>query len=723
MLPVDPTSSAGQTPFYIAAVGPSSRPRHTLKQGDTFAVIDSHGEIGISAGGPDGVFHDGTRHLSRLSFEIDGAAPLVLGSGITEDNAGLVIELTNPDMLRDGRPYLPKDTVYFSRFFFLWDGVLHERCSIHNHGLEPVRFTLTYQFEADFADLFEVRGLHRPIRGIRRAPSVEPNGVTLTYLGLDKVERHTRLQFRPAPTALDRRMIRFDIRLEPGGRCSRFITIGCNQHPAADELAFLGNIKRARRVAQRARQRAPQIEIANERINQVFDRSLADLCMLSTDTPQGPYPYAGIPWYSTTFGRDGILTAIEALWADPMIGKGVLCRLAALQATNYDPKSDAEPGKILHEMRGGEMAALGEIPFRLYYGSVDSTPLFLMLAGLYFERTGDIDTMRRLWPNFQAALAWIDGPGDPDGDGFVEYHRATETGLDNQGWKDSHDSIFHADGRLAKGPIALVEVQAYVFAAKLAMAKVAAVLGEPDMAQRLRNEAERLRYRFEDVFWCEKLGTYALALDGDKRRCEVISSNAGHVLFGGIASVERACSVARVLLDNASFSGWGVRTIAQDERRFNPMSYHNGSVWPHDNAIIALGFAHYGLKREVSRIVDAMFDAACWMELSRLPELFCGFRRRERRGPTLYPVACAPQAWAAAAPLAFLRACLGMSFDPDEHRVQFVEPYLPSQFQRIKIRGLDLAGSRLDVDIRGRGRDISVAVTDRTGAGHAILVL
>jgi glycogen debranching enzyme len=722
MLPVDPTTIQTQSSFYITAMGPGSRIRRNLKQGDTFVVIDSHGEIGVSAGGPDGVFHDGTRHLSRLSLDVDDAEPLILGSEITDDNAGLVVELTNPDLVRDGKLYLAKDTVYFSRFFFIWKGVLHERCSIQNHGREPVRLTLTYKFGADFADLFEVRGLQRAARGSLRKPVCGSNGVQLGYLGLDGVERRTCLEFRPAPAALNGEAARFDVVLQPGGRCSHFVSIACDG-PPGEVRPFLDNIKRARRSNMQARQRAPVISLANERVGQVVERSLADLYMLCTDTPEGPYPYAGIPWYSTTFGRDGILTALESLWIDPVIARGVLCRLAALQATETDPAADAEPGKILHEMRGGEMAALGEVPFRLYYGSVDSTPLFLLLAGHYFERTGDAELMRRLWPSLQAGLAWIDGPGDADGDGFVEYYRASETGLANQGWKDSYDAVFHANGELARGPIALVEVQAYVYGAKRAMAKIARALGEAATASRLETEARLLQARFEEAFWCEELGTYALALDGEKRRCAVVSSNAGHALFGGIAARNRAMSVARVLLDANSFSGWGIRTIARGEARYNPMSYHNGSVWPHDNALIALGLARYGLKSELLRIVDAIFDAGCWMDLQRLPELYCGFRRRGQRGPTLYPVACAPQAWAAAAPFALLQACLGMSFEPAEERISFVEPYLPNPFQCIAIHGLAVGSTRLDVEVKGRGRDVSFAVTGRQGPGHATLVL
>ncbi len=704
-----------ETPFYIPATGPSTRPRCTLKHADTFAVLDKHGDIGATPDGPDGLFHADTRYLSRLELLINGMQPLLLGSNVRDNNSVLTVDLTNPDFYLNEKLILPKDTVHIVRTIFLWQKTAYQRFGIQNHSERPINLHLAFAFASDFADLFEVRGMRRERRGLMRPAKASDWEVMLSYEGLDRRLRQTVLFFDPVPTHLGASTASYDLTLQPGQRCVLYVAAESNAEPGVRPPPFLRGMQAAFRAIRLSTGDMAAVETSNAVFNQVICRSAADLSMLMTRTPQGPYPYAGIPWYSTTFGRDGIITAMQTLWCDPGIARGVLARLAAHQAKAEDPLADAQPGKILHEMRYGEMAALREVPFGLYYGSVDSTPLFVWLAGLYVQRTGDIETLRTLWPHIEAALNWIDSWGDPDADGFIEYHRMTEEGLVNQGWKDSQDAVFHADGSLAEGPIALAEVQGYVYAAKHAAAQCARWLGNSVQAEALEKSAAQLAERFEKSFWCPDLGTYALALDGKKERCAVKTSNAGHLLFCGMIRPERAKLVAEGLMRPQFFTGWGIRTVGKEEARYNPMSYHNGSVWPHDNALIALGFARYGFKSAVDRLFMGMFNAASYMELSRLPELFCGFRRAPSQGPTLYPVACAPQAWASATPFALLEASLGLEFEPATKEIRLRNPRLPVFLDEAVLRNLRLGQSSVDLRIRRHGEEVSVQVIRSRG--------
>src|SRR5215471_9291888 len=439
-----------ESPFYIPMTGPAARPRRSLKHDDTFIVLDSHGDIGASAGGPDGLFNADTRYLARLEMVLDDVQPLLLGSNLRDDNSALTVDLTNSDVYRNGRLMLPKDTLHIVRSIFLWRGTAYQRIALQNHGDRSANFDLTLLFDNDFADLFEVRGEKRPRRGAGSSRLLGPADVLFEYRGLDEAQRTTALHLDPRPTRLSVNAATWQLELEPHKSKSLFVAVSCNRPPTLKPARFFSGLLAHRREMRRSTVGATSVETSNDIFNEVLCQAMADLNMLMTDTPQGRYPYAGIPWYSTTFGRDGLITAMQMLWIDPRVARGVLRRLASYQAKAVDPLADAEPGKILHEMRGGEMAALHEVPFGLYYGSVDATPLFVLLAGLYAERTNDIATITALWPNIEAALNWMDSLGDIDGDGFLEYSRASEMGLANQGWKDSYDAIFHADGRLAR---------------------------------------------------------------------------------------------------------------------------------------------------------------------------------------------------------------------------------------------------------------------------------
>jgi glycogen debranching enzyme len=558
--------------------------------------------------------------------------------------------------------------------------------------------------------------MKRAERGERLEDMVTPDGVSMAYVGLDGVKRCTHLSCDPAPSQVLRRSLHFDIALESQASVDLMLTVACE---VGEEMVRVLAFETAQAEADNALRTALEgdcdITGSSEFFNDWLTRSLTDLHMMISDLPTGPYPYAGVPWFSTAFGRDGIITALELLWVNPALARGVLGFLAATQATEVIPEQDAEPGKILHETRQGEMAALGEVPFGCYYGSVDSTPLFVMLAGAYYERTGDRDFIARLWSNIERALTWIDTYGDSDGDGFVEYARRTSTGLIQQGWKDSHDSVFHADGTMAEAPIALCEVQGYVYAARLAAARLASVLGKPALAEHLRRQAETLRLAFEEAFWCEDLGLYGLALDGRKQVCRVRSSNAGQCLFTGIASIDHAQRIAETLLSRPFSSGWGIRTIATLEARYNPMSYHNGSVWPHDNALIAAGLARYGLQEAAQMVLTALFDASLFVDLRRMPELYCGFERQPGQGPTLYPVACRPQSWAAAAVFLSLQACLGLSLSAPQAQLYFRHPLLPHWLEWLEIRNLRLGEAAVDLLLRRYDQDVTITVLRKQG--------
>jgi glycogen debranching enzyme len=697
-----------------------------LKHGDCFGVFDGKGDVRSAPGGAQGLYYRDTRHLSHFALTIRRKNPLLLSSSLRDDNATLTCDLTNPDLLGDGGHIeLAHDLIHLRRSRFLWKSASFERLNVRNFDERRWRIEIAVDFAADFADLFEVRGLHRERRGALHEPKVADASVLLSYMGLDERLRTTSVRFDPAPTKLDRGRAIYAVDLDARESRSIFIEVECRQGaPAARaHRAYFVSMRDARREVRASSRRAAAIESSNELFNEAARRSVADLYMLMTQLPEGPYPYAGIPWFSTVFGRDAIITALEMLWLDPSVARGVLRHLAATQAKEVDDEADAEPGKILHEARHGEMADLGEVPFRRYYGSVDATPLYVMLAGAYLDRTGDLGVTRELWPSVTAALNWIEHYGDRDNDGFVEYERRTASGLVNQGWKDSVDAVFHKDGALAEGPIALTEVQAYVYGAWSAAAGMARRLSLEREAVAFDGKAESLRARFDKEFFDEALGTYVLALDGDKKPCRVRASNAGHALFSGIALPERAAAVVRVLMGSSSFCGWGGRTVASTEARFNPMSYHNGSVWPHDNALVGAGFARYGFRSEAAKVFEGLYSASTYVDLRRLPELLCGFPRKQGRGPTFYPVACAPQAWAAAAPLSLVQSCLGLTFDPGGPRIIFSEPVLPAFLDSIVLRGLTVAGTVADIALRRSRSQVVVDVLDRRGPASVVTTI
>jgi glycogen debranching enzyme len=702
--------------FYIVATETTTdEVSRVLKDGDTFAVFDRHGDIQAVGRGQEGLYHEGTRFLSHSVLKLSNARPFLLNSSVTEDNLMFVVNMTNPDVYHEGAIVLPRGTIHITRTKLLRGATCYETLRLINYGLSPVEVGFSVEFAADFADIFEVRGMTRHRRGILYDPAVGADRLSLSYEGLDGRVRQMTIDCSPAPDRLTRLEAIFRDHLGPKAEKEFCLTYACE---AGGSSPAVKSYHQARSEAESALQSAQaqdcKIVTSHAQFNEWLIRSSSDLHMMFSPTPFGLYPYAGVPWFSTAFGRDGIITSLEFLWVNAAIAKGVLGYLASVQARESDPERDAEPGKILHETRKGEMAALREIPFDLYYGSVDATPLFVMLAAAYLERTGDLGFIKTIWPNIELAIRWMDHYGDADRDGFIEYARHSSSGLIHQGWKDSWDSVSHQDGTLAHAPITLCEVQAYAHAAKVGGAAIAAALGEAQRSRELLAQAAVLQDKFQRVFWCDELSTYAMALDGDKRQCRIGSSNAGHCLYAGIADAEQARRIAAVLMSEHSFSGWGVRTLSAAEARYNPMSYHNGSVWPHDNALVAAGLARYGFKEHACRILSGLFEASLFVEY-RLPELFCGFRRRDGEGSVPYPVACSPQSWAAAAVFLLLQAVLGMKIEAAASRVLFARPVMPEFLDYISIKNLQVNGGSVDLFIERRARFATVEIERQVG--------
>jgi glycogen debranching enzyme len=692
-------------------------PRYTLKDADTFLLSDALGDLQHEY---DGLFSNDTRLLSKLQLLVGHNTPSLLGAAISKDNTLFTAHMTYRPLAVLSELAIPHGVIHLERSRVLWMGRIFERLKLTNFSELDARVPVKMSFAADFADIFEVQGQLRRQRGQCAAPEVSAQKVTLSYCGLDGILRRACVQVSWEPLSLTAAAADTEVTLNPASSVSLFVEIGGDAGPAPSAQRFDAALLQLTAARAESLGRGASVTTSARLFNEWLDRSRADLSLLTTMLPTGLYPYAGIPWFATQFGRDGIVTALQTLWIDPSIAAGVLRFLASTQAHEESSFRDSQPGKIMHETRRGEMASLGEVPFGRYYGGVDTTPLFILLAGEYDCRTGDHQLIDEIWDALLAATEWVERRLAQSPTGFLDYARGEKSGLANQGWKDSQDSIFHADGRFPVGPVAVVEVQGYAYAALRCMSALAGRRGEEVRHATWRLRADELRAAIEAKFWIPDMGFYALALDGEGKPCCVTASNAGHLLYCGVPAEDRAAMVADRLCANEFVTGWGIRTLAQGEPRYNPMSYHNGSVWPHDTSLCAAGMARYGHRGRVVQILNEIFESANHFGM-RLPELYCGFARVAGQGPVAYPVACLPQAWASGAAFMLLQACLGIEVNGHSRTVRIRRPALPQGIGTLEIRRLPVGNRTIDLEFQRLGEEIVVAPSKHKQAGVAVV--
>lgn len=676
-----------------------------LKQGEIFLLTDAGGNV-IPAGACDlGFFQGDTRFLSHYDLKLAGVHADVLSSQASRVFSSQ-IDLTISDAPDKESDFTePKNFLHVRRNQLL-DGFLIDRIILTNFMGRPVEVPLTLEFAADYADIFEVRGAERPERGRYYEPRVGEREVEWRYRGLDGRVRRTVLRFSRPPDSASGKAARWNFAFQPKETLELEIRVLplLDDEPARDDgRSFEDHHSGLSAAYERWHKDHTKIRGPGGSFDAALAQSVTDLRALMTRIEGGAIMTAGIPWFTAPFGRDSLITSFQTLMMNADIARKTLRFLAARQGRKTDEWTAEEPGKILHELRRGEMAGNGEIPHVPYYGTIDATPLFIILLNETVRWTGDEALLNDLMPAAERALAWIDEYGDVDGDGFVEYSRRSRGGLVNQGWKDSGDGVPFPDGTLPRPPIALVEVQGYVYAAKRHMAEMYEHAGKPEKAAELREQAVELRTRISNAFWMEDEGYFALALDGQKQPLRTLTSNPGHLLWAGVPTDEQARRMAEKLVGTSMFSGWGIRTLARYQPVYNPLSYHNGTVWPHDNSIIGLGLARYGFRKEAAKVLTALFEAALYFRYHRLPELFCGNWRGETDTPVEYPVSCSPQAWASGAFYPLLQGVLGIEPDARKGMLRLDRPYLPAGMRELAITDMRIGGSRVSLEFARRG--------------------
>lgn len=693
--------------------------KHVIKEGNLFFFSNGFGDLPKENREGYGLYFQDTRFLSHLDWQLEGIPTVPLMSKAIGGES--LYRYTNKEVIQDGEVSLWRESLEITRKRWIYGGVVYENFRFVNMDTRPVESTFVMNIDADFSDMFVVRGFMHGKLGRRLETKMEPQGLVFVYKGSDDKVRFTEVRIDPAPAKMEENgRIHLPIRLAPGEECViRFRFIPMMDGEKTEPLEEQEALRRLKQGMDDWSRVCPKVESDNPDLDAMFKTSLLDLKMLMTDVGEGELPVAGLPWFAVPFGRDSLIAAWQALLIRPELAKSVIRTMAKYQGERMDDWRDEEPGKILHEIRYGELANTNQVPFTPYYGTIDATPLFLILIAEVYRYTGDFEFVRECAGYAQKAFQWIDQYSDPDGSGYTSYKRKSEKGISNQGWKDSGNSVVHTDGRLAEAPIALSEVQGYVYMARRLWSHLYRLLGEPEWADRLAEQARQLKQRFTQDFWVEEEEFIALALDAERKPVATVTSNPGHCLMTGILEVDQAKAVAKRLVQPDMFSGWGIRTMSDRAKSYNPMSYHNGSVWPHDNSIILMGLKQLGFDREAGTVIEGLIRASKHFHEHRLPELYCGYGLME--GELVpYPVACSPQAWAAGTSFVLVQVMLGIKPDPEAKTIT-LDPILPEGIQRLRVRDLRLGTGTLDVTIIKNDHSVHVAV-DRNTTGWSVTV-
>lgn len=693
-----------------------------IKENDLFLLTDKNGNIPENHPYGLGLYTKDTRFLSKLDVKINGEEPILLHSDAA-DNYMATILMTNPHMEKNGELILWRESVEIKRTRFIYNDVFYETLTVKNYFPKKVSFDLSIHLDVDFADMFIVRGFQNGDIGKRTGQTIDEKSLTFHYEGSDNLSRRTYIEWDKEAKSTDAETGALHFHFELGHEEEQTITLKVQpQHgeQVADSILSAPDaLEKLKKSYNGWNTDITKVKTDCLPLQRLVDRGLGDLRVLLTDLGYGKFPVAGLPWFGVPFGRDSLIAALQMLAFQPEVAKGTLYTMASKQGTKVDPWRDEQPGKIMHEIRFGELATTEQIPFTPYYGTIDATPLFLILLTEYVKWTGDLQVVKDLETNIEAALIWIDQYGDRDGDLFVEYHQEASKGIANQGWKDSGDSIVHRNGDYATTPIALSEVQGYVFQAKMGLASIYDKLGKTDQAKALKEQSQKLKFKFDEEFWMEDVNYYAIALDRDKQQVGTITSNPGHVLFSEMLDEEKAKAVIETLISPKMFSGFGIRTMGTGEAGYNPMSYHDGSIWPHDNSMVLLGMSKIKEQESANVVIEGLIEAAAHFEYDRLPELFCGYDRSVGKA-VKYPVACSPQAWAAGTPLVMVQTILGLFPDALEEKI-VLSPVFPNGMNVLEVENVKIGKGHLSVTAERNSNGIVELTIKENTTGYEVV--